>query len=334
MGEIAHGLNGGASPADLEALFQLIYLRFTQPRADPAAFAAVRAQTLALLQNQDASPEAAFSRTLTSALTGDHPRRQPETPTTVAQWDLQKSLAFYKARFANAANFTFIFVGSFAPDAIRPLVETYLASLPSAQTRETWRDVGITPPKGIIEKTVRKGIAPRAEVSIVFSGAFRYDDGDNLAMRAVVLLLQSRLSEAIREELGATYSITADAQTTKFPRPEYRLRIEWTCDPARTDAVVKRVFEEIAFVKATRLTPDRVARVQEILARELEQNRQENGYLLSQLARRYEDGEPDAAGVSTLSGLGALNGYAIQLAARSYLDSGNYVNVTLLPEAQ
>ena len=51
----------------------------------------------------------------------------------MAKWDLDKSLAFYKARFADAGNFTFVFVGSFTLETIRPLIETYVASLPATQ---------------------------------------------------------------------------------------------------------------------------------------------------------------------------------------------------------
>src|SRR6202008_5038203 len=122
---------GGATPQDLETMLQLMYLRFTQPRADPAAFAAMKSQTLALLANQMASPEAVFDQAVNTALTGGNPRRQPETPETMARWNLEQSMAFYKARFADAGHFTFVFVGSFTPESIRPLVETYVASLPA-----------------------------------------------------------------------------------------------------------------------------------------------------------------------------------------------------------
>lgn len=332
IGEIAQGLGGGSAPKDLETLFQLIYLRITQPRADATALAALRAQVQALLSNRDASPDVAFNRAISLALSGDHPRRRPETPETVAQWNLESSLAFYKARFANAANFTFIFVGSFTPDAMRPLVETYLTSLPATAARESWRDLGITAPRGIVETTVRKGIEPKAEVSIIFSGPFEYDDSHKLALRTMVLLLQARLNDAIREDLGATYSITADSQTAKHPRGEFRVRINWTCDPARVESLVQRVFEEMGRVKATVLTEDQMARVREVLVREFEKDSEENGYLLNQLVRRYEDGEADAAGTSPLPAIAALDGRAIQRAAEQYLDSANYVKVVRLPE--
>ena len=44
-----------------------------------------------------------------------------------------------------------------------------------------------------------------------------YDDANRLALQAVTLLLQSRLNDAIREELGATYSITVESQASQDP---------------------------------------------------------------------------------------------------------------------
>src|SRR5262249_35673182 len=162
INELEEGMRGGSTPQDLETMFQLLYLRFTQPRVDPTSFAATASQARALLANQMASPDVVFNQAILAALSGNNPRLRPQTPAPVDQWDLGKSLAFYKARFADASNFTFVFVGSFTPDAIRPLVETYLASLPATHAHETWRDLGITPPPGVVEKTVEKGIAPKS----------------------------------------------------------------------------------------------------------------------------------------------------------------------------
>ena len=334
--EVVQGMRGGSTPEALETMFQLIYLRFTAPRADQTAFAAVKSQALAALANQNASPEVALGRVLEATLSQNHPRRQPETPETVAQWNLDKALAFYKARFADASNFTFVFVGTFTPEAIRPFVETYIASLPATRAKETWRDFGISPPTSVIEKTVEKGIAPKAEVSIVFSGPFGYDDADNLAFRAMVLVLESRLSGTIRQELGGTYSITATPATMKYPRPQYRLTIDWTCDPARVTALVQRVFQEVELIRGTLLPSDGVARLRDLLLREFEQNSQENGYWLNQISRRYEDGAASdlSAVVDPSRQIAALNGYAIQHSAQKYLDPANYVRVTLLPERQ
>jgi zinc protease len=277
-----------------------------------------------------------FNQTVDAALSRNHPRRQPETPLTVDRWNLATSMAYYKARFADASNFTFTFVGSFTPETIKPLVETYIASLPATHSRETFRDLGIAPPSGIVEKTVRKGIAPKSEVAVVFTGPFDYDEPHKLALRTMALLLQSRLLDTIRQELGGTYSIGAAPDTDRFPQPQYSVRIEWTCDPARTDTLVQRVFQEVEFVRNTRLQSGQMALIRETLTREFEANSQDNRYYLEQISRAYEDGR-SAAAASVLNmpdQIAALTGDMIRQAAQTYLNMSNYVKVVLIPETK
>jgi len=334
--EVEQGMAGGSTPQDLETMFQLLYLRFTQPRADTAAFAALAAQAKAMLANQTASPDVVFNRTINTVLSSNHPRRQPDTEASVDRWDLQKSLAFYKARFADASNFTFVFVGSFTPEDIKPLVETYVGGLPASHAHERWRDPGVAAPATVVEKTVEKGIAPRSAVAIVFHGPFEYDAPHILQLHTMTMLLESRLFDTIRQELGGTYSITASPDATRFPRPEYTVRIEWTCDPARAESLSQRVFKEIDFVKSTRLSGAQMDRVRESLLREYETNSQDNRFLLNQISQAYEDGDPsDLAVMLDVPGqIKTLTADAVQQASRTYLDSSRYVKVVLMPEKQ
>jgi zinc protease len=336
IGEIEEGLSGGSTPQDLETLFQLIYLRFTAPRADQSAFAALQSQARALVANQTASPDFVFEQAIDDALSGHSPRRAPETSATVDKWNLAKSMSFYKARFADASNFTFVFVGSFTADQIKPLAEKYLASLPATHARETWRDLGIKPPTTKIETTVQKGIAPKSAVAIVFTGPFEYDDQHVLALRTVSLILQSRLVDSIRQELGGTYSITVTPTAEKLPTPTYAIRIEWTCDPTRASALVERVFEEIDFIKTTAIREAGMASLRQTLKRDLDDRQQDNGYWLNQIARRYEDG--DSANLAAVNQapdrIDALTTDAIHRAAMDYLDTTRYVKVMLMPEGK
>ena len=334
IGDTEQGMTGGSSPRDLETFFQLLHLRFVQPRADPSAFQALSAQARSLVANRAASPDVVFREAISAALTGNSPRRAPDTEATVAQWDLAKSMTFYKARFADASRFTFVFVGSFTPDALRPFVETYLASLPATRAGETWRDEGIPLPRGVVERTIQRGIAPKSQVAIVYSGPIVYDDAHLLALRAMTMVLQGRLFETIREQLGGTYSIVAEQRTQKTPRPEYIIRVEWACDPARTAALVQRVFDEIRVVKETTFSAEQVRRIRAALASDFEQDSQDNFYLLNHIVRRYADGDAVrvASALDPSAQIAALTGEAIQQAARTYLDNGNYVKITLMPE--
>jgi zinc protease len=336
VGEIEEGMRGGSTPQDLEMMMQLLYLRFTQPRADAAAFAAMTGQAKSLLANQQASPDVVFDETIDTTLSGNHPRRRPETPASVDQWNLDKSLAFYKARFADASNFTFVFVGSFTVEAMKPLVENYIASLPATRAHESWRDLGIRPPTGIIDKTVEKGLAPKSQVAIILTGPFQYDDAHKLALHTVTMMLESRLFDTIRQELGETYSITATPTMQKFPRPEYSIRIEWTSAPERTAAVVRRVMDEIAFVRNATFGPGQVSAIRGILRREFDKNSVDNVYFLNQISRRYQDGEGESVALvdKLPEQIDQLTGEMLKQAATTYLSVDRYVKVTQVPETK
>jgi zinc protease len=332
--ELDEGLAGGASPKDLETLFQLIYMRFTQPRADQGAVAVQAAQMKSLLANQSATPSFAFAQALVSALSQDHPRRRLATAATIDQWNLDKSLAFYKDRFGDASDFTFVFVGSFDVAAMKPLVERYLGALPSLHRKETWRDVGVRAPSRAIEKQVEKGIEPKSEAAIVLTGPFEYDAAHRLAVRAMAEVLQTRLREAIREELGGTYSIAATASYHRFPASEYAVSIGFGCDPARLDELIKRTWQEIETLKSNGPTEKQVADERAALQRDFETSSKQNGYLLGQLAAKYDFGEDPASIWSQPESFKTIDAAMIQDAARTYLKRDNRVQVTLVPEKQ
>jgi zinc protease len=254
------------------------------------------------------------------------------TAAAIDQWNLEKSLAFYKDRFADASDFTFVFVGSFDLATMKPLVERYLGGLPSTRRKETWKDVGVRIPDGVVEKQVARGIEPKAQAAIVFGGPFQYDQTERVAIRAMAEVLQTRLLEAIREELGGTYSIGATQGYRKIPRPEYSVTIQFGSDPQRQDDLIKRIFQEIDRLKTDGPTEKQANDEREALLREFETNSQQNNYLLSQIAGKYQLGEDPAELWRVPDYYRKIDAAMIQQAARTYLDTTRYVKVTLVPE--
>ena len=176
-------------------MFQLIYMTFTAPRADQDVFDVMKSQTKMMLGNMRSQPDFVFQEALTEALTQNHPRERTPSPEMLDQMDLAKSMAFYKDRFADASDFTFVFVGSVDPAALRPLVERYLASLPALRRKETWKDHNVRPPSTVVERRVEKGLEPKSHSRVVFTGPFPYNQEQRIVIRAVASILQTRLRE-------------------------------------------------------------------------------------------------------------------------------------------
>jgi zinc protease len=256
------------------------------------------------------------------------------TADSIGQMSLEKSLAFYKERFADASDFTFVFVGSFDLPTMKPLVERYLASLPALHRKEAGRDVGIRPPAGVVEKTVNKGTTQKSEVGVVFSGPFQNNQRNRIIFRAMANTLAGNLQRTLREDLGGTYGVSVVPEFTKRPAEEYRLNITFACDPARTQDLVKAMFDVIDDFKTNGPSAGQAADAQSALRRDLETDSRQNGYALNQLAYAYQYDEsiPDPATLRQI--YDQVSAPLLRDAARAYLDTNRYVKVLLFPESK
>jgi len=332
--EMYEGLNGRTLRRDLETMFQLIYLTFTQPRADPEAFRAATGQLTAALANREALPDAAFEDALNAAVTQNHLRARPMSADMVAQMNLEKSLSFYKDRFADASDFTFVFVGSFDLPAMKPLVEQYLASLPALHRKEAGKDVGIRPPSGVVEKVVTKGTTPKSEVGVVYSGTFQNTQKNRIIIRAMANTLAGNLQRVLREDMGGTYGVSVVPEFTKKPAEEYRINITFACDPERTQDLVKALFSVVDDFKANGPSAGQAADAQSALRRDLETDMRQNGYVLSQLSYAYQYEEPIPEPATLRQIYDQLSAPLLRDAARTYLDPNRYVKVLLFPQSK
>jgi len=332
VNETTEGLVGGTTRADLETMFQLLHLRFTAPRADPVAFEVLKEQWSVALGNREVVPETAFEEALDAALSQDHVRARPLTAARLSEMNLEMSLAFYADRFGDASDFTFVFVGSFDLETMRPLVERYVASLPGLDRQEAAGDIGMNAPPGVVEREVRSGIAPRSQVSIVFSGVFENDESHRLIARVMAESLAGNLQGTLREDLGGTYGVRVVPAFTKYPTGTYRLTINFACDPARTESLVRAAFRVVEDFKRNGPSRGQVVDARAALRRDFETNSQENAYLLNRITSKYEFAEDIAEVFDMESIYEQVTMGALRDAARVYLNTDRYVQVTLLPE--
>lgn len=331
LGEIEEGVTGSASPSDLETMLQLVHLEFTSPRKDESAFQAWRAQELEAAKDRLLSPEAAFQDELLVVSTQNHRRRRPLTPEVVQKVDLDKALAFYKARFADASRFTFVFVGNVDLEKTKPLVEKYLGSLPSGHHKETFKDVNVRVPDGVVKKTVLKGSEPKSSVSLVFHGRERWSRDTANDLRMLGEVLRIRLREILREDMGGVYGVNAGGGISRRPKQEYGFTVSFGCAPENVDKLEKAVWDEIAAIKEHGIGDDYVAKVKELRRRAHEVNLKENRYWLGELQQHYDYGDDPKQILDFDSMLEKVTSSRVKEAAKRYLSSSQYVLGELKP---
>ncbi|MDP9200876.1 MAG: insulinase family protein [Gemmatimonadota bacterium] len=330
--DLSEGFFGNASQRDVDTMLQLVYLYFTQPRLDTGLVNTFLGRFRGVLANRSASPEAAFSDTLQVTMAQHSVRELPISAATLDQIDPFKSYDFYKNRFSDASGFTFVFVGNFKLDSIKPLLEKWLGGLPSTGRRETWRDTGIRPPTGVVERIVKKGGEPKARTALIFTGPFEYTRQNRYYLSALSELLNIKLREALRENLGGTYGVSVSPSASRDPEPSYRFTIGFGSAPERLEALTAAALAQIDSVKKFGTTPEYLNKVKEAALRARETALKQNGYWLSQISTFDQSGWPLAEIPNGEKLISSLTAQDLQRAAAKYLRTDNYVRVSLYPE--
>ena len=181
---------------------------------------------------------------------------------------------------------------------------------------------------------MRKGIEPKSQVSIVFTGPFQNNEMNRVTVRAMSEMLSGSLHRTLREELGGTYGVSVEPRFTQRPHEAYRITISFACDPARSESLTRTAFEVIEAFRRDGPSDAQVADAREALMREFETNSQQNRFLLSRLVYSYQHGGSVEEAFNLRPLVGRLTASLIREAARTYLDMRRYVEVTLLPEVR
>jgi len=334
INDLTEDLSGKAYRKDIETMFELLYLRFTAPRVCENEFRAYLTKLREGVRNRSADPRWAFQDTMQATMTRYNPRYRPMTEAAVDSIDLGTAFRIYKDRYADASDFTFIFYGDFDAETLRPYVKTYIGALPSLHRKETWRDLGIEPPSGVVKKVVYRGIEPQSSVQLIFAGSYQWSQENQWALNLMAEVLQTRLREVIREEKSGTYGVGVGASGQKYPRGEYRINIGFGCAPERVDELVAAVFAQIDTLKMNGPGESYVQRVKETKRRYFEEKMKGNTFWAMGLRESYFLGEDPAGILKYPEIVEAMSPQRIQEAARKYFDTNNYMQFVLMPEKE
>jgi zinc protease len=164
---------GTSTVKDLETLFQLAYLQFTDVTKDEKSYnTLIKAMEDGLKEDEQAPDnlffqEDVFMDSIMSVMSDHNWRDKRFKSADVARLNYDRILEIARERTANAAGYTFVFIGSFDEAAIRPLIEQYIASLPANKAvKSNWVNVATYPQRETICHFTHKMEDPRAEINI------------------------------------------------------------------------------------------------------------------------------------------------------------------------
>ncbi len=331
----SEGFNGNTIPKETETLLQLIHLYFTSPRKDPDAFASYKTRQKQLYANLAANPQIYFSSEFQKMMTKNHPRAGGlPRPEDFDKINLDRSIQIYKERFANAGDFTFLFVGSFDETIIKPLLEKYIGSLPSIAKKETFKDLGIRPPSGKVDKVITKGADPKSLVSLVFTSPVPYNTTDGYALRSLADIMDIKLIEKLREEKGGVYGVSTFGSISKIPYSYSSFSISFPCAPENADTLSKAAIDELRKIITSGVSMEDLEKIKEQQKRKLEVDIKQNQFWINNLFDAYYLGNNPADILMKQKQSQNLTSKIIQDAAKKYINLNNYIRATLKPDKQ
>jgi len=333
ISELRAGLSGGCRPKDLETMMKLVHLGFTAPRRDPDAYAAYRNRMRTWVEHRLAKPETAFWDAVKWTLVSKHPRHKPWTPEMVDGMDMERSLAVYRKLTESATGYVFMFVGNLDFTETEKLVCKYLASLPGSEEVKKWKDVGVRPPKGKVEVTVKKGQDPKARAYRVYQVPFKWSAKEKVRITAMLHILRIRLREKLRETIGGTYYTAVYPVYGHYPYSYCESRISFGCAPDKVDELLGVVEKDVADLQKELVDDIYLTKAKQIMLQEWRVNREKNGFWMSLMDSWQWHGDDPKVTVNGFEGwVNELTKEDIRKIARKYLDTPNVATIFLKPE--
>ncbi len=334
FGFFSRRFSGSSTPKDLPTLMELIYMNFTDLNIQPDEYQALQTRIKAALHNQESNPQFIFSEKVIKSLYTS-PRIQQLTPEIVESAKRDQILEVIDAMSANAADFTFVFVGNIDLDTFRPLVEQYIATLPAnakkAQKKLTDYNNSFDMTGGTATDTYTCPMqTPQSWIYITAFGHEPYTMKDAQLATVSAQILSKRLLDKIREEMGAVYSIGAQGSMERIGEQNVEILTAFPMKPEMKDETLAEIRK--MFIDMTEnVGQEELDKVKEFMVKSYTENLEVNSAWRSAINGWLTNGVDTFNG--NIASMNSITTDDVKTFMKRLMDQGNYRVVVLDPEA-
>ena len=333
MGNTRQYITAHSTPKDIETMMQMQYLYFTAINKDEKQFQNLMTSLEMGLKNKSLDPQSVFSDSLSNTLYSHNPRFANIQVEDLKNINYDRILEIAKDRFKNAGQFTFVFVGNFDEQTLRPLIEQYVASLPATkQKAEDFKEI-LTLAKGEVVNNFKvKTESPKATAFEYWYADMPYTLENQVKIDAVGQILSMIYLKTIREEESAAYSCGA-AGGFNLSSHQAKAALQGYCpmNPDKQEIAVRLLHEGIANMQKA-IDADQLAKTKEYMLKQFDVDAKKNGYWINTITN-YKDFGVDfhTNYKKTVESLTVEN---VRDFLNKFMKSGNHVEVIMLPETK
>jgi zinc protease len=333
ISETSEGFNGISSIKDFETMLQLIYLYSTKPRMDEELFQSFISKQKSMMTGVFQNPSYLFMDTLSKVLTQNNPRAIGLTkPDDFNNINLNRTFDIFKEKFSNADGMNYYLVGNIDIKEMKPMIVAYLGSIPFKNTEHYFKDLGVRAPKGEVKFTYKKGKEMKAQAVINFVGETTYDADENVQLQIVNEILQIKVIEKLREEMGGVYGASVVGSINKLPYGRYNVNITIPCGPENVDKLIAATIELIKNLKIDGPTEIDLSKVKENYKKRYEVDVKTNAYWSNIFLTSFINNTDPRRALSFEKRIDGITAEMVKKIAVKYFDFNNYITGILLPE--
>ena len=281
---------GSSTPKDVETMLQLVYLYFTNIAKDQKSYDNLMETKAVSLKNRLLQPESVFGDSLQVTMTAHNPRSVSLKVEDLANVDYDRILQMAKEQTANAAAFTFTIIGNYDEATIRPLIEQYLAALPSQKKIVKSEDV-TTDFKGIVVNNFKhKAETPKALALMAwYTKDMPYTLENSIKADMAGQILSMEYLKKIREDASAAYTVGSQGDVSRDDfKTTAQVFVYCPMKPEKSDVAITIMRDEVEAMAKT-CDADKLQKVKEYMLKNHGDLLKENGYWLNCINewRRY-----------------------------------------------
>lgn len=335
FGNYLRDVAGSTTPKDLKTAMEMLYMTFTNFNVVPSEFEGVQKQFEGVLKNQVNNPEYIFQSRLLESLY-ENPRSRALSIEAINGATADQFKDVVRKMTANAADYTFFFVGNIDMDAFRPLVEQYIATLPADAAAKTVKPEIL--PSLLVKAGEKQTVSsakmqtPQTYAAVIEYGNIDYTPKARALANVSGQILSKRFLDKVREEMGATYSIWASGSLDRVDDGQnFTIQSTFPMKPEMQQQVLDYIAQEFKNMESN-VTPEEIAKVVEFSVKSIEEAREQNSGWLNGMAGEAQNG------VDTFNGAAdtykAITPADVQDFMKSVNAQGNYRVVLLEPAAE
>ena len=298
-------LEGSSSVKDFGSLMELVYAYFTELNPDEVTYQSKIDQVIPMYEAQDQLPEMIFSRNLSKTLYGDNPLMAPVDASVLKAANYSEMLAMAKAALSNAADYTFIFVGNIDEATLRPMLEQYIATLPSAGKASDYKvvsDINLVSGKHQ-NKYDQQMQSPITSVYNVYSGTnLKWNVKNDIMVDLMGDVLDMVYIETLREDEGGTYGAHVGA-SYNFANNIWQLNYYYQTAADKLDRLEVRADKELQSLLKDGAKADHFNKCKEAAIKQYEINSKTNGYWAGSIMSAERGANTYAGYIETLQSL-------------------------------